>query len=112
MGKYFERVLFAGDEKREQALRESAMMSKPIDTLVYQPSPETQFVLFHLGETRFGVPILQVQRILRLIPITRVPNAPEFLEGVITYEGNAIAVVDLRKRLSFPEIEFFDRALK
>ncbi|MEA3351935.1 MAG: chemotaxis protein CheW [Chloroflexota bacterium] len=59
-----------------------------------------QYVVFLLGETQFGVEIDQVLRIIRLTPITRIPRAPSFLEGVINYRGQAIPVVDLNKRLA------------
>jgi len=59
-----------------------------------------QYVVFRLGETQFGVAIKQVLRIVRLTPITRVPRAPHFLEGVINYRGQAVPVVDLKKRLA------------
>ncbi len=70
-----------------------------------------QYVIFCLGETRFSVEINQVLRIVRLTPITRVPRAPHFLEGVINYRGRAVPVVDLRKRLALPsEQEYGDAA--
>jgi len=69
-----------------------------------------QYVVFCLGDTHFGVPILQVLRIIRLAPITRVPRAPRFLEGVINYHGQLAPVVDLHKRLALPEVEYGDAA--
>ena len=70
-----------------------------------------QYVVFRLGETQFGVAIGQVLRIVRLTPITRVPRAPHFLEGVINYRGQVVPVVDLRKRLALPgEEEYGDAA--
>jgi purine-binding chemotaxis protein CheW len=65
-----------------------------------------KYVVFCLGETRFAVPILQVLRIVRLTPITRVPNAPHFLEGVVAYRGQAVPVIDLHKRLALPVVEY------
>ncbi len=65
-----------------------------------------RYVVFCLGETRFAVPILQVLRIVRLTPITRVPNAPPFLEGVVTYRGQAVPIIDLHKRLALPVVEY------
>lgn len=70
-----------------------------------------QYVVFRLGETQFGVEISQMLRIVRLTPITRVPRAPNFLEGVINYRGRAVPVVDLRKRLALTEgEEYGDKA--
>ncbi len=58
-----------------------------------------QLVGFVLGDEMFGVDILTVQEIIRDATITAVPDAPEFLEGVINLRGSIIPVIDLRKRL-------------
>jgi len=72
---------------------------------------ESQYVIFRLEETQFGVAMGQVLRIVRLAPITRVPRAPHFLEGVINYHGQVMPVVDLKKRLALPgEGEYGDKA--
>jgi purine-binding chemotaxis protein CheW len=57
-----------------------------------------QLVSFKLREEEFGVNILQVQEIIRMQEITNVPNAPDFVEGVINLRGRVIPIVDLRKR--------------
>lgn len=57
-----------------------------------------QLVTFHIGEEEFGVEILKVQEIIRMIGITRVPKAPAFVEGVINLRGKVIPIIDLRKR--------------
>jgi purine-binding chemotaxis protein CheW len=57
-----------------------------------------QLVTFHIGDEEFGVEILKVQEIIRMIGITRVPKAPAFVEGVINLRGKVIPIIDLRKR--------------
>ena len=57
-----------------------------------------QLVSFKLADEEFGVDILQVQEINRLVDITKVPKTPEFVEGVINLRGKVIPVIDLRKR--------------
>ncbi|MFP4475321.1 MAG: chemotaxis protein CheW [Desulfatibacillaceae bacterium] len=59
-----------------------------------------QLVSFRIGKEIFGVNIRLAQEIIRTIPVTRVPNAPEFIEGVINLRGSIIPVIDLRKRLN------------
>ncbi len=59
-----------------------------------------QLVGFMIGKEHFGVNILMVQEIIRSAPITKVPNAPDFIEGVINLRGNIIPVIDLRQRLN------------
>lgn len=61
-----------------------------------------QLVSFVIGKEQFGVDILKVQEIIRLSPITSIPNSPDFIEGVINLRGNIIPVIDLRKRLRLP----------
>ncbi|GAB6162785.1 chemotaxis protein CheW [Desulfothermus naphthae] len=62
-----------------------------------------QLVSFKLGDEEFGVDIMQVQEIIRMQNITSVPNAPEFVEGVINLRGRVIPIVDLRKRFGLEE---------
>lgn len=57
-----------------------------------------QLVSFRLGGEEFGVDIMQVQEIIRMQNITAVPNAPDFVEGVINLRGRVIPIIDLRKR--------------
>lgn len=74
------------------------------------PNHQTQIIVFSLGETEFAVPITQAIRIVRLSPITRVPKAPTFLEGVINVEGDIIPVVDLKKRFALSATPFGPKA--
>ncbi len=62
-----------------------------------------QYVVFKLGETIFGVSIDQVMRVVPFVPATRVPRAPEFLEGVINDHSQVVPVVDLKKRLKLSD---------
>ncbi len=64
-----------------------------------------QLVTFRLGNEEFSVDILKVQEIIRLMELTRVPKAPEFIEGVINLRGKVIPVMDLRKRFCMPAAE-------
>jgi len=59
-----------------------------------------QLVGFIISNEVFGVDILMVQEIIRGAVVTPIPNAPEFVEGVINLRGNIIPVIDLRKRLN------------
>jgi purine-binding chemotaxis protein CheW len=70
-----------------------------------------QLVTFRLDNEEFGVDILKVQEINKMIDITRIPNAPPFVEGVINLRGKIIPIVDLRKRLGF-EGRPFDKSTR
>lgn len=64
-------------------------------------SRDEQLVVFRLGEEHYGLDIATVQEIITWQPVTRVPRAPVFVEGLINLRGNVIPVVDLRKRFDF-----------
>ncbi|MBX5491031.1 MAG: chemotaxis protein CheW [Chloroflexi bacterium] len=59
---------------------------------------EEQVVVLELAGEAYGVEIGRVQEIIRMQPITRVPNGPAFFEGVTNLRGRVIPVLDLRKR--------------
>ncbi len=58
-----------------------------------------QLVSFELNDEEFGIDILMVQEIIRMLQITKVPNSPDFVDGVINIRGRIIPVVDLRWKL-------------
>lgn len=64
-----------------------------------------QLVSFVIENEEFGVDILKVQEIIRTVEITRVPKAPNFVEGVINLRGKIVPVIDLRKRFGIAEKE-------
>ena len=57
-----------------------------------------QVVIFRLGNERYGVETSQVKEIIRVEEITAIPNAPDFVEGVINLRGQITTIVNLRKR--------------
>lgn len=59
-----------------------------------------QFVGFMLAKEHYGIDIMAVEEIIRMVEITPVPRAPSFVEGIINMRGHVIPVVDLRKKLS------------
>ena len=63
-------------------------------------SDELQLVSFNIGTEEFGVDILKVQEINRMVEITKVPQAPTYVEGVINLRGKVIPIVDLRMRFN------------
>lgn len=68
------------------------------ETQKKQDAELLQLVTFSIGEEEFGVDILKVQEIIRTMEITKVPRAPDFVEGVINLRGKVIPIIDLRKR--------------
>ncbi|MCB1191878.1 MAG: purine-binding chemotaxis protein CheW [Leptospiraceae bacterium] len=69
-------------------------------------SNETQLVSFNLGKEEFGLDIMQIQEIITLPSVTKIPRAPGFIEGIIDLRDSVLPVVDLRKKLLLPPKEF------
>lgn len=65
---------------------------------------ERQLVVVRLDRECYGIPIEHVHEIVRMQPVTRIPRAPTFVEGVINLRGQVIPVVDLRRRFGLPEV--------
>jgi purine-binding chemotaxis protein CheW len=61
-------------------------------------SRELHIVGFQVGRETYGVPITSLHEIVRVPEITAVPDAPDYLEGVINLRGKIVSVMDLRKR--------------
>jgi purine-binding chemotaxis protein CheW len=60
---------------------------------------ELHIVGFQVGRETYGVSITSLHEIVRVPEITAVPDAPEYMEGVINLRGKIVSVIDLRKRL-------------
>lgn len=67
-----------------------------------------QYVVFQIASEQFGVDIIRTKEIHRYTKITRVPNAPRFVKGVINIRGEIIPVVDLRDRFGLEPVEIND----
>jgi purine-binding chemotaxis protein CheW len=64
-----------------------------------------QFIVFGLGEERFGIDSLKITTIDRMKTITRVPKTPSYIKGVINLRGDIIPVMDLRLKFNLPVAE-------
>lgn len=82
------------------------MMKSDSSTKAATAGEELQLVSFNIGSEEFGVDILKVQEINRMVEITRVPQAPHYVEGVINLRGKVIPIVDLRKRFNLTMKEY------
>jgi purine-binding chemotaxis protein CheW len=80
--------------KSEQAKSEQAKSD--------QAKTSTQYSTFFVGELFFGVDVLRVQELLLFQPMTRVPQAPDVIEGLINLRGQIVTAIDMRRRLGLP----------
>lgn len=63
---------------------------------------ENQLVVFKLAQEHYGVDISVVDGIVKMQPVTHVPGAPAFIEGITNLRGEILPVIDLRKRFGLP----------
>jgi purine-binding chemotaxis protein CheW len=69
-----------------------------------------QLVSFNLAKELYGIEITKVREIILIAEITRVPEAPHFLKGLINLRSMVIPVIDLRARFGLPEAEISDES--
>jgi purine-binding chemotaxis protein CheW len=65
----------------------------------------TQLVSFNLGQEEYGVEVLKVHEIIRMITITHMPNTPHYVEGIINLRGKVIPIISMRKKFGLMESE-------
>ena len=61
-----------------------------------------KYLTFVLGGAGYGIPILKVREIIRLLEITPIPRMPDYVRGVINLRGRIVPVIDLRMKLGLP----------
>jgi len=71
-------------------------------------TPGGKYLIFTLAGEEYGLEILKVREIIRVMPTTAVPQMPEFVKGVVNLRGRIIPVVDLRLRFGMAETEYDD----
>ncbi len=64
------------------------------------------YLSFKLGNELFAANVEKVLTILELKPITKVPNSPDYMSGVINLRGNVLPVINMRLKFGMPETEF------
>lgn len=65
-----------------------------------------QLVSFNLDKEEYGVDVLKVREIIRLPSITRVPNTPHYVEGVINLRGKVIPIMSMRRKFGLGEVDY------
>lgn len=68
-----------------------------------QSNGELQIVNFTVDDVNYGVPVDQVREVRDMQAVTRVPGAPDYVEGVTNLRGQIITVINLRKRLGIAD---------
>ena len=70
---------------------------------------EGKYLTFSLANEEYGIGILKIKEIIGMLPITSVPQTPEFVKGVINLRGKVIPVMDLRLRFGMSPIDYSER---
>ena len=69
------------------------------------PAQAGKYLTFTLGRESYGLPVLKVREIIRLVAITPVPQMPAYIRGVINLRGKIVPVVDLRLKFGLAAAE-------
>jgi purine-binding chemotaxis protein CheW len=70
---------------------------------------EGKYLTFSMADEEYGIGILKIKEIIGMMPVTSVPQTPEFVKGVINLRGKVIPVVDLRLRFGMEAIDYTER---
>ncbi len=81
-------------------------MDQAVKTLA---NKEGKYLTFSMADEEYGIGILKIKEIIGMMPITTVPQAPEFVKGVVNLRGKVIPVIDLRLRFGIDAIDYTER---
>ena len=87
-----------------------AELAETMDQVVkVMADQEGKYLTFSMAEEEYGIGILKIKEIIGMMPITTVPQTPEFVKGVINLRGKVIPVMDLRLRFGMEAMEYTER---
>jgi purine-binding chemotaxis protein CheW len=87
-----------------------AAFTQVMDQAVHKVSDrEGKYLTFSLANEEYGIGILKIKEIIGMMPITSVPQTPEFVKGVFNLRGKVIPVLDLRRRFGMEPMEYSER---
>ena len=80
--------------------------AKDVNQQIGLTTDGSQFLTFQLGEELYGVDILRVQEIKGYTAVTRIPNTPAHIKGVLNLRGTIVPIVELRTKFGMPTIDY------
>lgn len=80
--------------------------TRDLDEQIGVAADGSQFLTFLLGEEQYGVDILRVQEIKGYTAVTRIPNTPDYIKGVLNLRGTIVPIVDLRAQFGMEKAEY------
>lgn len=87
-------------------MSEQQVLANELDYL--NNSSEEQYLTFELAGEIYAIDILRVQEIKGWNKVTSIPNAPEYVQGVINLRGVIVPIIDLRKRFDMKPVAYTD----
>ncbi|HET7293258.1 MAG TPA: chemotaxis protein CheW [Vicinamibacteria bacterium] len=94
----------AGDDSSLQRVHNISFFAAPAREEKTAVEAQEHLVTFFLSGEEYGVDVRLVQEIIRVVEITQVPRAPDFIKGVINLRGRIIPVIDLKRKLGLGEV--------
>ena len=86
--------------------QETAVMDQAVKTAAGR---EGKYLTFTLDREEYGIGILKIKEIIGMMPVTSVPQTPDFVKGVINLRGKVIPIMDLRLRFGLPAADYDER---
>lgn len=83
----------------------STINQNALSTEEKQETERIQYIVTRLGKEQYGIDIRNIDNIVRMQPITRIPKMPAFLKGVINLRGEVIPVISMRLKMGLEEDE-------
>lgn len=80
--------------------------TKEVNQQIGLTTDGSQFLTFNLGDELYGVDILRVQEIKGYTSVTKIPNTPSHIKGVLNLRGTIVPIVELRTKFGMPTIEY------
>jgi purine-binding chemotaxis protein CheW len=88
----------------------ATMEARGVENTFSEVHGTMQLVSFHLAKELYGIEITKVREIILITEITRIPETPDFLKGLINLRSTVIPVIDLRVRFGLAEAEMTDES--
>lgn len=84
----------------------AATANEMINHATGDDSEGSQYLTFALDGEEYGVDIMRVQEIKGWIPVTRIPNTPEYMQGVLNLRGTIVPIIDMRMRFNLEREDY------
>ncbi|MDD3625934.1 MAG: chemotaxis protein CheW, partial [bacterium] len=93
-------------EKKTDTLKETKLNLQIPEENRKSIRDEFKLIVFRLGENYFGLEISDVTEIIRIVEISKVPDSPKYLDGIINYRGEIVPVINLKYIFEFDETSY------